>query len=112
MKRWIRSRLDLLNHILSRKVLDAQHIQKMYHDYHARDLTFDIGDPVFCQNYGRGDEPLPGLIIMKSGPISFQIKLNDDRIMIRQEYLIRHRHCAEDPPTKLPEITIPPTIFQ
>ena len=110
MKRRIRSRLDLLNPILSKKVLDAQNKQKMHHDYHARDRTFDIGDPVLCQNYGRGDELLPGHIIVKSGPVSFQIKLNDGRIMKRHQDQIRHRHCAEEPPNKLPEVTIPPTI--
>ena len=91
-------------------MLDAQNKQKMYHDYHARDRTFDIGDPVLCQNYGRGDELLPGHIIVKSGPVSFQIKLNDGRIMKRHQDQIRHRHCAEEPPNKLPEVTIPPTI--
>ena len=47
---------------------------------------------------------------MKSGPVSFQIKLNDGRIMKRHQDQIRHRHCAEEPPNKLPEVTIPPTI--
>ena len=110
MKRRIRSRLDLFNPILSKIVLAAQNKQKMHHDYHARDRTFDIGDPVLCQNYGRGDEILPGHIIVKSGPVSFQIKLNDGRIMKRHQDQIRHRHCAEEPPNKLPEVTIPPTI--
>ena len=86
MKRRIRSGLDLLNPILSKKVLDAQNKQKMHQDYHARDRAFDIGDPVLCQNYGRGDELLPGhIIIVKSGPVSFQIKLNDGRIMKRHQ---------------------------
>ena len=87
MKIRIRSRLGLLNSTLSKKVLDAQNKQKMHHDYHARDRTFDIGDPVL-----------------------FQIKLNDGRIMKRHQNQIRHRHCAEEPSNKLPEITIPPTI--
>ena len=41
---------------------------------------------------------------MKSDPVSFQIKLNDGSIMKR------HRHCAEEFPDKLPDISIPPTI--
>ena len=83
----------------------------MHHDYHACDRTFDIGDPVFCQNYERGDELLPGHIIVKSDSVSlFQIKLNDDRIMRYHQDQIRHRHCAEEPPNKLPDITIPHTI--
>ena len=106
MKRRIRSRLVLLNHILNKKVLDAQNKQKMHHDYHARDHTFDIGDPVLCQNYGRGNKVLPGHIIVKSGSVSFQIKLNDSRIIKRQ---IRHIHCAEEPPNKLLEVTL---LFQ
>ena len=73
MKRRIRSGLDLLIPILSKKVLDAQNKQKMHQDYHARDRTFDIGDPVLCQNYGRGDELLPGHIIVKSGPVSSRL---------------------------------------
>ena len=52
--------------------MDAQNKQKVDHDYHARDRTFDIGDPVLCQNYGRGDELLPGHIIVNSGTVSFQ----------------------------------------
>ena len=82
----------------------------MHHDYHARDHTFDICDPVLCQNYGRGGELLPGHIIVKSGPVSFQIKLNDGRIMKCHHDQIHHRHCAEEPPNKLPEVTIPLTI--
>ena len=53
----------LLNPILSKKVLDAQNKQKMHQDYPARYRLFDIGGPVFCQNYARGDELLPGHII-------------------------------------------------
>ena len=30
--------------------------------------------------------------------------------MKRRQDQIRHRHCAEEPPNKLPEVTIPPTI--
>ena len=85
IKRRIRSRLDLLNPIISKKVLGAQNKQKMHHNYHACDRTFDIGDPVLCQNYGRGDELSPGQIIVKSGPVSFQIKLNDGRMMKRHQ---------------------------
>ena len=82
----------------------------MHYDYHARDRTFDIGYPVFCQNYGRGDELLLGHIIVKSGPVSFQIKLDDGRIIKRHQDQIHHRHCAEEHPNKLPEITIPMNI--
>ena len=71
MKRRIRSRLELLNAILSNKVLDAQNKQKMHHDHHARDRTFNSGDPVLCQKYGRCDELIPCHIIVKSGPVSF-----------------------------------------
>ena len=66
-------------------MLYALNKQKMHHDYHERDRTFDIDDPVLCQNYGRGDELLLGHIIVKSGPVSFQIKLNDGHIMKRHQ---------------------------
>ena len=41
-KRRIQSQLDLLNPILSKKVLDAQNKQRLHHDYHARDRTFRV----------------------------------------------------------------------
>ena len=91
-------------------MLDTQNKQKMHPDYHARDRTFHIGDPVVCQNYGSCDDLLPGHIIVKCGPVSFQIKLNDGRIMKCHQDQIRHRHCAEEPPNKLLEVTIPHTI--
>ena len=56
------------------------------------------------------DELLPGHVIVMSGPVSYQIKLNDGRIMKCHQDQIRHRHCAVEPPNKLPEVTIPPTI--
>ena len=73
-------------------------------------VHFYIGDPVLCQNYGRSDELLPGHIIVKSGPVTFQIKFNDGCIIKRHQDQIHHRHCSEEPHSKLLEITIPPTI--
>ena len=70
----------------------------MHHDYHARDSTFNIGDPVYCQNYGRGDKLLLDYMIVNSGPVSYQIKLNDCRIKTRHQDQKRHRKCAEEPP--------------
>ena len=50
----------------------------------------------YCQNYARGDELLPGHIIVKSGPVYFQIKLNDGRIMKRHQDQIRHSHYSNE----------------
>ena len=47
---------------------------------------------------------------MNNGPVPFQIKLNDGRIMKCHQDQIRHRHCTEKPHNKLPKITLPPTI--
>ena len=69
MKRQVRTRLDFINLNLSSRVLDAQSNQKTHHDYHAKDRTLSVGDPVLCNNFGKGDKLLPGRILFKPGPM-------------------------------------------
>ena len=97
MKRQVRTRLDLINPNLSSRVLDAQSNQKTHHDYHAKDRTLSVGDPVLCDNFGKGDKLLPGHILHKPGPMSYFVKLDDGRYIRRHQDNVRFRSYAVEP---------------
>ena len=40
---------------------------------------FETGDDGFVQNYHHGDKRLPGVIQQKTGPVSYQVKLNSGK---------------------------------
>ena len=76
MRRQFRTKLDLINPKLSERVFDSQKNQgKKQHDYQTNKCNLDVGDPVFCENFSRGDKWLPGCIIQKPRPLSYMIKL-------------------------------------
>ena len=97
MKRQVRTWLDLINPNLSSRVLDAQSNQKTHHDYHAKDRTLSVGDPVLCDNFGKGDKLLPGHILHKPGPMSYFVKLDDGRYIRRHQDNVRLRSYAVEP---------------
>ena len=70
-------------------------IRKKQHDYHAIERSLDVGDPVFCENFVRGDRWLQGCIIQKPGPLSYVIKLHDGRIIRRHHDHVVIRSSAE-----------------
>jgi len=74
-----RSRLDLLKPHTAGRVERNQLKQKMQHDSRARERNFDVGDHVFVRNYHQGDKWLPGVLLKKTGPVSFTAKLADGR---------------------------------
>ena len=53
----------------------------MYHDGHAKDRQVNVGDPVYVTNFSSGLCWLPGVVVTKSGPVSFSVKLLDDRTL-------------------------------
>ena len=88
-----------LDHIpnLSSRVLDAQSNQKTHHDYHAKDRTLSVGDPVLCDNFGKEDKLLPGHILHKPGPMSYFVKLDDGQYIRRHQDNVRLRSYAVEP---------------
>lgn len=73
--RKMRTHLDLLHPSLMSKVLKQQENQKVNHDKSAKGRDLSVGDQVLAQNFcGRGEKWVPGVIIEKSGPYSFQVK--------------------------------------
>ena len=81
MGRRSRSRLDLAVPDIRNKVQKKQQTQKFNHDQRARSRTFQVGDTVNVRNFATGNGWLPGIIEEETGSLSFQIKLQDGRVV-------------------------------
>ena len=81
--RRLRSHLDLLHPDTTARVDEQQRKQAEYHDRHARARNFVVGDAVYITNFSVGDRWLPGVVVNKSGPVSFHIELADGRTVRR-----------------------------
>ena len=79
--RRLRSRLDLLKPCTEQRVANKQQQQRETHDKHCRKCTFSVGEKVFVKNHRKGKKWLAGSIIKETGPVSFQVKLQDGRII-------------------------------
>ena len=69
----------------------------MYHDRHAKDRQVNVGDPVYVTNFSSGPCWLPGVVVNKSGPVSFIVKLLDDRTVRRHQDHVRARRAQHFP---------------
>ena len=99
MGRRPRSRLDLLIPNLATKMQHKQQSQKHYHDKRSRQRICEVGDRVNVKNFPTGDNWLQGTIVKVSGPLSFQVKLQDGRIVRRHvDHIIQHSPQIPDEP--------------
>ena len=99
MGRRPRSRLDLLIPNLATKMQHKQQSQKHYHDKRSRQRICEVGDRVNVKNFPTGDNWLQGTIVKVSGPLSFQVKLQDGRIVRRHvDHIIQRSPQMPDKP--------------
>ena len=99
MGRRPRSRLDLLIPNLATKMQHKQQSQKHYHDKRSQQRIFEVGDRVNVKNFPTGDNWLQGTIVKVSGPLSFQVKLQDGRIVRRHvDHIIQRSPQMPDKP--------------
>ena len=99
--RRLRSRLDCLQPSIQQRVLEKQLRQKEDHDRHCRARSFDVGEEVFLRNFGQGERWLPGHIRAQTGPLSFEIQLQDGRTCNRHMDHIRKRGARSDQSAEL-----------
>ena len=71
-----RTRLDLLRPNTAARVEGRQLAQKE-HDSKSRSRLFEKGDHVMVKNQSAGPKWLPGVIVERSGPVSFHVQLED-----------------------------------
>ncbi len=90
-----RSHLDLLHPDVARRVHHKQQKQVEHHDCHAKDRVIKVNDPVYIQNFASGEKWLSGIIVEKTGPVSFRVRLQDGRFVRRHVDHVRYRHTAD-----------------
>jgi len=76
------------------------------YDQHASKRSINVGDTVYARNFGKGSLWLPGEVIQQTGPLSFKIQLEDNRVIRRHMNHIRLR--ASDVQSQS-ELHAPPT---
>ena len=109
MGRRLRSRLSLILPNAAPKVHRAQESQKKNHDSGCRLRTFNLADPVFVKNFGKTPSPLwlSGIISEKTGPLSYRITLDDNRVIQRHVDHIRSKTNTQTEPSDFDNISIP-----
>ena len=95
--RKVRTHLGHLHPDEAKAVEEQQLKQKVYHDGHAKDSQVNVGDPVYVTNFSSGPSWLPGVVVNKSGPVSFIVKRLDDRTVRRHQDHARARRAQHFP---------------
>ena len=90
--RQIHTRLDLLKPGVRNTVMKKQAVQKKAHDVHAKNRNFQVGQAVLVLNFREGPRWIPGKILEKMGPVSYQVvvqgqtwKRHIDQLLANQE---------------------------
>ena len=86
-----RTRLDLMMPRLEERVERKQWQQKDRHDRSAKARTFSTGDTVLVRNFPSGRGWIRGTITKPVGPVSYQIKLENGRVVKRHQDHVRPR---------------------
>ncbi|XP_064653028.1 uncharacterized protein K02A2.6-like [Lineus longissimus] len=109
--RQIKTHLDLLHPDVRATVGEKQGKQKLYHDTHAKERNFEVGDKVYVTNFSSGPCWLKGVITERTGPLSFVVELVDGRMVRRHVDHIRKRYVQEqvDIGPELPTVGLPAT---
>jgi len=81
---------------ISQRVLKKQEMQKNYHDSKAHSRELGVGDKVYVVNFCPGAKWLPGVIVQKSGSVSFKVELLDGRTVRRHLDYVRRRERLEE----------------
>ena len=92
--RKMRTRLDLLRPNSSQRVESKQLQQKQDHDSTARSREFTVGDLVSVCNFGQGDKWLPGVVIKRTGPVSFCVAMDQGVVRRCHQDQLRSRSVA------------------
>lgn len=93
MNRQLRSCLNLLQPNLAHNVEKKQMRQKIQHDHHTQERSFEEGEEVYVKNYGRyGQKWLEGYVVTLRGPVSALVELTDGSRVRRHFDQMRRRY--------------------
>ena len=99
MNRKLKSRLDLIVPSVQNDVKKKQFKQKWYHDKSSRPREFSVGDPVLVKNYAQGNKWLNGVIAEQTGPVSFNVDVNNQMYHRHVDQLLYR--CGNDDKEKI-----------
>ncbi len=71
--------------------------QKTSHDQIAEEKEFRKGERVYVRNFGQGSRCLSAVIGEVTGPVSYVVRLEDNRVMRRHADHIRRQATASSP---------------
>ena len=95
--RRLRCRLDLLKPDLQAKVGNQQLNQKIIHDRGVKERGFQAEDKVFVRNFRSGKQWLPAVVIRKTGPVSYLVRLvASQMIWRRHQDHVKRRYCQSE----------------
>ena len=115
MGRRLITHLDLMHPSLSDRVRSAQAHQKQHHDQHSKECHFKVGDAVFVCNFGTGPNWITGKITACRGPVSFEVELDDGKVVRRHVDHVRRCTLPSPPPREdcaSEDITFPSTLCE
>ena len=97
--RKIRTKLDMLKPNLNDYVEQKQPQQKNCHDSN-RTSDYSIGERVYARGFGTGPKWLPATIEEITGPVSYLVRLEDQRLVRRHQDHLRKRKTDHNPEAK------------
>ncbi len=77
MGRSLRTCLDLLRPNIRAKVENKQLSQKSHHDVRVKERSFFPQDKVYVREAGTNSPWTPGVIVLKQGNLSYEVRLED-----------------------------------
>ena len=96
------TRLDLLFPQIADRVENQQARQKNSHDRTAQQCNFMQGQAVYARNFREGERWIPGYIVEVTGPVSYNIELEDGRNWKRHQDHIRSRLVVSNDLSDIP----------
>ena len=102
LKRKLKTRFDLLLPNTKKHVTSKQSDQKQQHDKHARPCSLFPGSLVMIRDYTGSSKWIPGMILRKLGPVTFDVETTNGRIVKRHVDQLRFRKdCADGSEVKM-----------
>ena len=92
--------------------MKRQETQKVQFDKGSQEKEFKAQEKVWVQNYNGEKKWIPGIVIKKTGPVSYQVTVEHDRLWKRHADQLRHRVEESVTDTKNKEENLPETTVQ
>ena len=110
LRRKLRTRFDLLKPNCEERVLEKQTKQKEKHDQRTKGWEWHVGQSIMAKNLRPGPNWIPGVIVERSGPLSYVIETEDKQIWRRHVDQLKELGdgVAMDNSTDDSELTYPP----